>query len=124
MQNCFVCTCTNCTCTVPKEIDFPRYNMKCCGKNVILRGIFHVLSGFPLHFMLYRGNADCFSNSVHFIYLFLQNKKQEPNGGPIPFLLSRRGKVNISYQLKQSTTFNCLFLIFSCIFLDVANTRT
>ena len=46
--------------TVPKEIDFPRYNMKCSGKNAILRGIFHVVSGFPLHFMLYHGNLDCF----------------------------------------------------------------
>ena len=39
--------------------------MKCSGENVILRGIFHVVSSFPLHFMLYRGNLDCFSNSVH-----------------------------------------------------------
>ena len=30
--------------TVPKEIDFPRFNMKCRGENVILRGIFHVAS--------------------------------------------------------------------------------
>ena len=29
--------------TVPKEIDFPRYNMKCSRENVILRGIFHVV---------------------------------------------------------------------------------
>ena len=35
--------------TVPKVIDFPRYNMKCSGENVILRGIVHVVSGFPLH---------------------------------------------------------------------------
>ena len=51
-------------CTVPKEIDFPRYNMKCSRKNVILRGIVHVVSCFPLHFMLYRRNLDCFSNRV------------------------------------------------------------
>ena len=51
-------------CTVPKVIDFPRYNMKCSGENVILRGIFHVVSRFPLLFMLYRGNLDCFSNNV------------------------------------------------------------
>ena len=38
------------------------YNMKCSGDNVILRGIVHVVSGFPLHFMFYRGNFDCFSN--------------------------------------------------------------
>ena len=31
--------------TVPKIIDFSRYNMK--GGNVILRGIVHVVSGFP-----------------------------------------------------------------------------
>ena len=50
--------------TVPKEIDFPRYNMKCSGENVLLRGIFPVLSRFPLHFLLYRGNLDYFSESV------------------------------------------------------------
>ena len=38
--------------------------MKCSGENVILRGIVHVVSGFPLHFMLYRGNLDCFSYRV------------------------------------------------------------
>ena len=37
--------------TVPKVIDIPQYNMKCSGDNVILHGIFHVVSGFPLHFM-------------------------------------------------------------------------
>ena len=50
--------------TVPKVIDFPRYNMKCSWGNVILRGIVHVVSGFPLHFMFYRGNLDYFSNRV------------------------------------------------------------
>ena len=44
------------TYTVPKVIDFPRYNMKCSGEIVILRGIVHVVSGFTLNFMLYRGN--------------------------------------------------------------------
>ena len=44
------------------------------GENVILRGMFHVVSGFPLHFMLYRGNSDCFSNSVHSV-----NKKLSKN---------------------------------------------
>ena len=29
-------------------------------ENVILRGIFYVVSRFPLHFMLYRGNFDYF----------------------------------------------------------------
>ena len=38
--------------------------MKYSGGNVILRGIFHVVSGCPLHFMLYRGNLDCFSSRV------------------------------------------------------------
>ena len=52
------------TYTVTKVINFPRYNMKCCGENVILRGIVHAVSGFPLHFMLYRRNLDCFSNMV------------------------------------------------------------
>ena len=32
---------------------------------MILRGIFHVVSCFPLHFMLYRGNLDYFSDSVY-----------------------------------------------------------
>ena len=31
---------------------------------MILRGIGHVVSCFPLHFMFYRGNLDCFSNRV------------------------------------------------------------
>ena len=46
--------------TVPKKIEFPEYNMKCSRENVILRGIFHVISCFPLHFWLYRGNLDYF----------------------------------------------------------------
>ena len=50
--------------TVPKVIDFPRYNMICSGENVILLGIVHVVSGFPVHFMFYRRSLDCFSNSV------------------------------------------------------------
>ena len=50
--------------TVPKEIDFPRYNMKFSRGNVILGRIFHLVSCFPLHLMLYRGNVDWFSNSV------------------------------------------------------------
>ena len=52
------------TCTVPKEMDFPLYNMKCSGENVILRRKIHVVSCFPLHFILYGGNLGCFSNSV------------------------------------------------------------
>ena len=31
---------------------------------MILRGKFHEVSRFPLHFMLYRGHLDYFSNSV------------------------------------------------------------
>ena len=50
--------------TVPKKIYFPRYNMKCCEENVILGRIFHVVSCFPLHFMLYCGNLDYVSDSV------------------------------------------------------------
>ena len=38
--------------------------MKCSGENVILRGTIHVVSCFSLHFMLYRGNFDYFSDSV------------------------------------------------------------
>ena len=52
--------------SVPKAVDFPRYNMKFSGVNVILRGIFHVVSCFPLHFMLYHGNLDYFSDSVQY----------------------------------------------------------
>ena len=53
-----------CMCTVKTIIDFPRYNRKYWGENVILRGIFHVVSHFPLYFTLYRGNFDYLSNSV------------------------------------------------------------
>ena len=59
----------NLTYPVLKVINFPRYNMKCSGRNVILRGIFHVVSRFPLHFMLYRGNLDYFSYPVYCIGL-------------------------------------------------------
>ena len=51
--------------TVPKAIDFPRHNMNCSLENVLLCGIFHVVSCFPLHFMLYRENLDYFSDSVY-----------------------------------------------------------
>ena len=50
--------------TVPKVIDFPRYNTKCSGENEILRGIFHALSRFPLHFVIYLGSLDFFLDSV------------------------------------------------------------
>ena len=55
-------------CTVPKKIAFPRYNMKCSGENVILCGIFHVVSCFPLHFMLYHWNLD------YLVLVWLENR--------------------------------------------------
>ena len=59
--------------TVPKVIDIPRYiycNMKCSGENVILRGIFHVVSGFHVISL----NLDCFSNSVPPVqYMYIQS---------------------------------------------------
>ena len=51
--------------------------MKCSGENLILRGIFHVVSRFPLLFMLYRGNLDCFSNRVSKIFVIYSNPKIE-----------------------------------------------
>ena len=61
--------------TVPKEIPFMRYNTKCSGENVILGGIVHLISFFPLNFMLYRGNLDYLSDSVVFSSkrFFVQN---------------------------------------------------
>ena len=44
--------------TVPKVIDFPRYCAKCSGENEKLRGIFQVVSSFPLHFVLYHYQED------------------------------------------------------------------
>ena len=64
--------CTRTVYTVPTEIDFPQYNMKCSGENVIHRGIFHVVSCFPLHFMLYCGNLDNFSDRVYVIMYTVQ----------------------------------------------------
>ena len=55
--------------TVPKVIVCPRYNMKCSEENVILSGIFHVVSCFPLHLMLYRGNLDYFLNRALRMYI-------------------------------------------------------
>ena len=46
-----------------EEHTLSRYNMKCSGENEILREILHVVSRFPLHFMLFRGNFDSLSNS-------------------------------------------------------------
>ena len=55
--------------TVPKEINFPRYNMKCGMKSEIQRRILCVISRFPLHFVLYFGNFDYFFYSVHALSL-------------------------------------------------------
>ena len=57
--------------TVPKKIDFPRYNMKCSGeKRDTTRNIScTVVSFFPLHFMLYGGNLDYSSDSVIFFLI-------------------------------------------------------
>ena len=49
---------------IPKEIHFPRCNMKCSGESVILRKIVHFVVCFPLHFMVYRRNFDYFSDRV------------------------------------------------------------
>ena len=48
---------------IPKVIDFPRYNTKFSGENEILRGIFRLVSRFPLHFVLYCRNLDYFLDS-------------------------------------------------------------
>ena len=53
-----------------------QYNMKFSGKNV--RGIDHLVSRFPLLFMLYRGNLDCFSNSAVEFFLVPKVKEQLP----------------------------------------------
>ena len=52
------------TYSVLNEIDFPRHDITCSRENLILRGKFQVVSCFPLHFMLYRGNLDYFLDSV------------------------------------------------------------
>ena len=46
-------------------------NMKCSGENVIICGIFSVGSCFSQHFMLYRGNFDCLSNSDSSLYSYM-----------------------------------------------------
>ena len=35
---------------------------------MILRGIFHVVSCFPLHFMLYRRNLYCYFDDLHILF--------------------------------------------------------
>ena len=51
---------------------FPRYNMKCSRENVILCGIFPVVLCFPLHFIVYRGNLDYFSDSASHQQIFIE----------------------------------------------------
>ena len=55
----------------------PRYNMKCSGENVIPRGIFHAVSCFPLHFMLYRGNSD--SQSIYIKFTEIKETEHRHN---------------------------------------------
>ena len=54
--------CVSCSVVVWCAQNFPRYtlysNMKYNVENEILSGIFHVVSRFPLHFVLYLGNCD------------------------------------------------------------------
>ena len=82
-----------CTYTVPKLIDFPRYYMKCCGENVILRGIVHVVSSFPLQCMFYRVNLDCFSNRVMYTFQF---KKLLSSNGSTPSLFTVPGVLSVT----------------------------
>ena len=49
--------------TVPKVIDFPRYNTIYSGEN-IKYFVYCIVSSFPLHFVLYLGNLDVFLDSV------------------------------------------------------------
>ena len=60
---------------------------------MILRGIFHVVSGFSLHFMLYRGNLDCFSNSVFHLVQFHLSWDFLPND--MLFELVLHGRIDI-----------------------------
>ena len=52
---------------------FPRYSTKCSGEMEIFRGIFRVLSRFPLNFMLYLGNFDYFLDSEFTDIVMLQS---------------------------------------------------
>ena len=52
------------TCTVPKVIDFPRYNMKCSGDNVDTTRNISCSISFSSTFHVYRGNLDYFMDSV------------------------------------------------------------
>ena len=82
----FLITCTQqkIAHTFQKELYFPRYNTKWSGENEILRGIFRLVSRFPLNFVLYLGNFDYFLDSAigrYFlvenysrIYIFFQNR--------------------------------------------------
>ena len=69
-------------CTVPKEIEFPRYNTKCSWENEILCGLFREVSRFPLHFVLYLGLL--FGQCLPAISA--QNKASAPSGTSSVFM--------------------------------------
>ena len=50
--------------------------MKCSGEYEILRGIFLLVSRFPLHFMLHGGNFDNFLDSVSPLFNWFRNVLQ------------------------------------------------
>ena len=63
---------------------------------MILRGIFHVVSCFPLHFMLYRGNLGYLSDSVKTFNWFvkscivkaaIEENKRSLQSRPLPGLI-------------------------------------
>ena len=88
--------------------------MKCSRENVTLRGIFHVLSRFPLHFMLYRGNfkfgllffVQCTPLIRILIYLKLYSTWKEAKKNYFPF-----------HQVKNSLEPKNVFLKFKTFFL-------
>ena len=51
--------------------------MKCSGGNVILHVQLYIVSSFSLHFLLYRGNLDCYSNSVIHLLPSRQHESKE-----------------------------------------------
>ena len=67
--------------------------MKCSGENVILRGTFHVVSRFPQHFMLYRGNVDCFS-----VYCMSHHPPFTPLIPPLHPVILSSGQCQINLQ--------------------------
>ena len=86
--------------------------MKCSGENVILRGIFHVVSRFPLHFMFYRGNFDFFSNSelpMRDVLFLLINILQGVKSPVLP-LAGAAVESQLVTQLDQQVLFHLFFL--------------